>query len=43
MMREAIRLMRENRVSCLPVVRDGRLVGLLTESDLMELAAELLE
>ncbi|MCB9916757.1 MAG: CBS domain-containing protein, partial [Planctomycetes bacterium] len=40
---EAIERMREHRVSCLPVVRDGRLVGILTEHDFMQIAARLLE
>ena len=29
-------LMRENRISCLPVVDAGRLVGILTEADIFE-------
>lgn len=40
---EAIHAMRDNGISCLPVVKNGRLVGILTERDLMNLAAELLE
>ena len=40
---EAIRLMREHRVGCLPVVDDGRLVGIVTEHDFVQLASELLE
>jgi CBS domain-containing protein len=40
---EAIRLMRENRLSCLPVVDDGKLVGLITEHDLGVVAGRLLE
>jgi CBS domain-containing protein len=40
---EAIRLMRENRLSCLPVVEDGKLVGLVTEYDLIVVAGRLLE
>ncbi|HED65233.1 MAG TPA: CBS domain-containing protein [Planctomycetes bacterium] len=40
---EAIRTMRENKLGCLPVVEDGRLVGIVTESDFMEVAARLLE
>lgn len=40
---EAIRLMREHSVGCLPVVEKGRLVGLLTERDLIDIAAHLLE
>jgi CBS domain-containing protein/gamma-glutamylcysteine synthetase len=40
---EAIRQMRENRLSCLPVVEDGKLVGLVTEYDLVVVAGRLLE
>ena len=31
--RSAVRLMREAKIGCLPVVEGGRLVGLLSESD----------
>lgn len=40
---DGIRLMREHKVSCLPVVQDGRLVGLITEHDFMRIAGQLLE
>ncbi len=40
---EAIDLMRRDRVSCLPVVKQGKLVGLVTERDFMPIAYELLE
>jgi CBS domain-containing protein len=40
---EAIELMRQNGISCLPVVKEQRLVGVITERDLMNVAAELLE
>jgi CBS domain-containing protein/gamma-glutamylcysteine synthetase len=41
---EAIRLMREHRISCLPVVEDkDRLVGIVTEHDFMGIAGQLLE
>ena len=40
---EAIRLMRERRVGCLPVVRDGTLVGIVTQRDFMDVARDLLE
>jgi CBS domain-containing protein len=40
---EAIDLMRRNRWSCLPVIKDGRLVGVLTENQLMAIAGQLLE
>jgi CBS domain-containing protein len=39
---EAIELMRRHRISCLPVVSDGQLVGIVSERDLMNLAADLL-
>jgi CBS domain-containing protein len=40
---DAIRLMREHRIGCLPVTKDGRLVGVLMERDFMDIASELLE
>ncbi len=40
---EAIDLMRDREVACLPVVREGKLVGLITERDFMPIAYELLE
>ena len=40
---EAIRAMRRHRVACVPVVRGDKLVGILTERDLIEVAAQLLE
>ncbi|MHC4781282.1 MAG: CBS domain-containing protein, partial [Planctomycetota bacterium] len=40
---EAIELMRTRKVSCLPVVTDGRLVGIVTERDFLRVARELLE
>jgi CBS domain-containing protein len=40
---EAIRVMREAQVACLPVVDDGKLVGLVTEHDLIVVASRLLE
>jgi len=40
---EASDLMREHRVSCLPVVKDGKLVGIVSETDFMPLAYQLLE
>lgn len=41
--REAIELMRQKRVSCLPVVSDGKLVGILSERDFLPIAYDLLE
>lgn len=40
---EAIRLMRAHQISCLPVVEENRLVGLVTERDFMNIARDLLE
>jgi CBS domain-containing protein len=39
---EAIEIMRKNQISCLPVVKDGRLVGVVTERDFVVLTRELL-
>lgn len=40
---EAIELMRDHKVSCLPVVQDERLVGIVSERDFMPIAYQLLE
>jgi len=40
---EAIDLMRQHGVTCLPVVSEGKLVGIVSESDFMSIAYELLE
>src|SRR5690606_31710565 len=40
---EALRLMRDARIGCLPVLDDGRLVGLVTEAQLLAVAATILE
>jgi len=40
---DALKTMHEIGVGCLPVVEDDKLVGLVTETDLIEVAAELLE
>ncbi len=40
---EAIHLMRRYRIGCLPVLQDGKLVGVLTEENHMKIAGELLE
>ncbi len=39
----AIELMRHHGTSCLPVVDDGKLVGIVTEHDYMRIAGQLLE
>ena len=40
---EAIKIMREKKVSCLPVVDGNRLLGMITERDLIVVSAKLLE
>ena len=40
---DAVRMLRQRRIGCLPVVQDGRLVGILTEEDFMNIASRLLE
>lgn len=40
---KAIELMRTNGASCLPVVAEGKLVGIVTEHDYMRIAGQLLE
>lgn len=42
-LREAVRVILENKYGCLPVVsKDGMLVGILTESDLVRYAQQLI-
>jgi CBS domain-containing protein len=40
---DAIAKMREHQVSCLPVLENGKLVGIITERDLIQITARLLE
>ena len=40
---DAVALMREHRISCLPVTSDGRLIGIITEHDFMALSSQLIE
>ncbi|HZS45574.1 MAG TPA: CBS domain-containing protein [Blastocatellia bacterium] len=40
---EAIQLMRRNKIGCLPVVSDGRLVGIVTSYDFLDASAKLFE
>jgi CBS domain-containing protein/gamma-glutamyl:cysteine ligase YbdK (ATP-grasp superfamily) len=40
---DAIRLMRQHRVGSLPVLKDGKLVGIVTEFDFLKIAGQLLE
>jgi CBS domain-containing membrane protein len=42
-LRDAVAIMIEKRIGCLPVVEDERLVGLLSESDCLRHLARLLE
>ena len=39
----AIRMMREQKLACLPVTKDGKLGGIVTEHDLIVVASRLLE
>ena len=39
---EAARVMVEKKIGCLPVMRDGELVGLITETDIFETFVEIL-
>ncbi len=40
---EAIRSMEQHKIGCLPVVREGKLVGIVTEHDFMEVSRRLFE
>jgi CBS domain-containing protein len=40
---DAIRLMRQHQIGCLPVIDGDKLVGIITESDLLDVSARLLE
>ena len=40
---DSIRLMREQRVGSLPVLSKGKLAGIITERDLIDVSAQLLE
>jgi CBS domain-containing protein len=40
---DAISTMRRHRIGCLPVVQEGRIVGMVVEEDFMGIAADLLE
>lgn len=42
LLEEAAVLMRENRISTLPVVKDNKLVGIITESDIFDAFIDLL-
>jgi len=40
---EALELMREKRIGCLPVVKDSKLIGLITAYDFLTVSSKLLE
>ena len=40
---DAIRMMRKHQIGCLPVVDGDKLVGIITEGDLLDVSARLLE
>ena len=40
---DAIDLMRQHGIGCLPVVKEGHLAGIITERDFMNVASELIE
>ncbi len=40
---EAVKLMREHEIGALPVVREDRLVGIITEQDFIQIAGNLLD
>ena len=39
----AIKLLLENKYGCLPIVSEGKLVGIVTEADFLKLTLELLQ
>jgi len=40
---DAMTMMREHRIGCLPVVKDNELVGVITEMDFLRISARLIE
>jgi CBS domain-containing protein len=40
---EAIDIMRRNKIGCLPIVAEGRLVGIVTSYDFLEASASLFQ
>ncbi|MEO8074155.1 MAG: CBS domain-containing protein [Acidobacteriota bacterium] len=40
---DALKLMREKNIGCLPVVKDEKLIGLITAQDFLEISVRLLE
>ncbi|MEM6396579.1 MAG: CBS domain-containing protein [Bacteroidota bacterium] len=41
--KEAMYIMREKKIGCLPVTQDGELLGVITEMDFLQVAATLIE
>lgn len=35
--------MRDNNISCLPVLKDDRLIGLVTENQFMDITRQIME
>lgn len=42
-MKEAMKLMREKKIGCLPVVKDQELIGLITEMDFLRVTGRLID
>ena len=40
---EAMAIMRDNMIGCLPVVQNGELIGIITETDFLKIAGRLIE
>jgi CBS domain-containing protein len=40
---DAIKLMRDKKIGCLPVVQNEELVGIITENDFLDITARLIE
>ena len=40
---EAMRLMQEKQIGCLPVVENDELIGMITEVDFLQITARLME
>ncbi len=40
---EALRIMRDKKIGCLPVVQNDELVGIITEMDFLRISARLIE
>ena len=40
---EAMSKMRDNKIGCLPVVKNGELIGIITEMDFLRISGRLIE